>query len=294
MQELIKDSDFELFVISLNLAHEDGLRLCSMLRSNEKTRSVPILMVAEEKDMDRIAQGLEIGAHDYILHPVDRNEMLARTRTQIRRKRFQDRLRANYEASLSMALTDSLTGLYNRRYLEAHLDKMIAKNAESRKGMAILALDLDHFKKINDTHGHGAGDDVLKGFADRVLNKLRSFDLVARVGGEEFIAVLPDVKDHIAMMIAERLRAGIADKKFMINNGTEELRATTSIGGVMVPFDNTEPTSALLERADKALYEAKEYARNCVYFDGVGLIDQSHFVPRQTRSVHGTGSSETE
>src|SRR5690606_15461623 len=122
--EYISQFDFELLIVSLNLKNEDGLRLCSHLRSNEKTRNTPILMVANDDDLDRVAHGLEIGTHDYIMRPLDRNELLARARTQIRRKRFQERLRANYEVSLSMALTDSLTGLYNRRYFEVHMQKL--------------------------------------------------------------------------------------------------------------------------------------------------------------------------
>ncbi len=126
---MAQQNEFDIITVSLNLSGEDGLRLCSHLRSNERTRAVPLLMVGEEGDMKRIAQGLEIGAHDYILRPVDRNELLARVRTQIRRKRYQDRLRSNYETSLSLALTDSLTGLFNRRYLMVHLEKLIKKAA---------------------------------------------------------------------------------------------------------------------------------------------------------------------
>jgi len=113
--ETVKKSgaeSYDLLVISLNLENDDGVRLCSHLRSNEKTRNTPILMIGGEDDLDQIARGLEIGAHDYIVRPVDRNELIARLKTQIRRKRFQERLRSSYEVSLSMALTDTLTGLY--------------------------------------------------------------------------------------------------------------------------------------------------------------------------------------
>ncbi|MCB1551280.1 MAG: response regulator, partial [Alphaproteobacteria bacterium] len=117
--------DFDLIFLSLNLKNEDGARFCAHLRSNERSRSTPIVMLGNDTDLEKIAHCLEIGAHDYILRPLDRNEMLARCRTQIRRKRFQDKLRANYEISLSMALTDALTGLYNRRYFEVHMQKML-------------------------------------------------------------------------------------------------------------------------------------------------------------------------
>jgi two-component system cell cycle response regulator len=268
---LAQQNDFDIITVSLNLAGEDGLRLCSHLRSNERTRAVPLLMVGEEGDMKRIAQGLEIGAHDYILRPVDRNELLARVRTQIRRKRYQDRLRSNYETSLSLALTDSLTGLFNRRYLMVHLEKLIKKNAESHKSMCVLMLDIDHFKKINDTHGHQVGDEVLKVFAERIAQRLRSFDLVARLGGEEFVVVLPDISLDMAMQVAERLRVGIAREPFKTSSPHGPVPVSVSIGATLLEGEDLK-VEAALARADDELYRAKEGGRNRIYFSGTGLI----------------------
>ncbi|MCB1580920.1 MAG: diguanylate cyclase, partial [Alphaproteobacteria bacterium] len=274
--EMISAHDFDLVIISLNLKNEDGLRLCSHLKSNERTRAVPLLMVGGDEDMERIAHGLEIGAHDYILRPVERSELLARVRTQIRRKRFQERLRATYEISLSMALTDSLTGLYNRRYLEVHLDKLLEKNKDSKKSLAVLMLDIDHFKPVNDTYGHKAGDETLKIFAKRIQDNLRSFDLVARLGGEEFVAILPDISERRTYIVAERLRRSIADEPFDVGLESGPINITTSIGGTIVDFEK-HTVEEVLERADKALYEAKEGGRNCVVFEGKGkLIPEEH------------------
>lgn len=266
--------DFDLMIVSLNLRAEDGLRLCSHLRSNERTRSVPILMLATEEDMGRVAHGLEIGAHDYILRPIDRNEILARARSQIRRKRFQDRLRANYEVSLSMALTDSLTGLYNRRYMEVHLQKLLQKNELQNKNLCILLLDIDHFKSINDTHGHAVGDEVLKTFAFRLKDSLRSFDLVTRLGGEEFVAILPDITVELSHLVAERLRRSIAEKPFKCAAGA--ITVTTSIGGTIIEAGN-HSVQSVLDRADKALYEAKSGGRNCTVFEGEGKLDPDKY-----------------
>jgi two-component system cell cycle response regulator len=278
---LAQQNDFDIITVSLNLVGEDGLRLCSHLRSNERTRSVPILMVGEETDMKRVAQGLEIGAHDYILRPVDRNELLARVRTQIRRKRYQDRLRANYEMSLSLALTDSLTGLFNRRYLMVHLDKLLKKNVENNKTLCVLTLDIDHFKKINDTHGHAAGDEVLKVFAERVTQRLRSFDLVARLGGEEFVVILPDVSKDMALQVAERLRLGIAETPFRVSGPAGEIGVTVSIGGALVEAESVT-VEDVLKRSDDELYRAKSGGRNRCYFSGIGLID---LVPDAARKM---------
>ena len=274
--ELVSKHEFDLLIISLNLAGEDGLRLCSHLKSNERTRLTPMIMVGETEDMKRIAHGLEIGAHDYIMRPVDRNELLARVRTQVRRKRFHERLRSTYEISLSMALTDSLTGLYNRRYLEVHLGKLLEKNMESRKALAVLIVDIDHFKHVNDTYGHNVGDEVLKIFATRLKDSLRSFDLVARLGGEEFVAILPDVAEERAHIVGERLRRAICDEPFICSAPGGQITVTTSIGGALIDHGK-HSTPEILERADKALYEAKHGGRNVVVFEGVGKLDPEKF-----------------
>jgi len=277
--DMAQHNDFDIITVSLNLQNEDGLRLCSHLRSNERTRAVPILMVAEEADMKRIAQGLEIGAHDYILRPVDRNELLARVRTQIRRKRYQDRLRSNYEQSLSLALTDSLTGLFNRRYLMVHLEKLLNKNKESNKSLCCLMMDIDHFKKINDTYGHQVGDDVLKVFAERVSQRLRSFDLVARLGGEEFVVVLPDISQDMAFQVAERLRKGICNTKFEVSGPHGPIDVSVSIGAAMITGSQNLKVEDVLKLADDELYRAKEGGRNRVYFMGHGHVQLPERVP---------------
>jgi len=282
--ELSATHDFDVLIISLNMEEEDGLRLCSHLKSNERTRAVPIVMVGEESDMERIAHGLEIGAHDYILRPVDRNELQARVRTQIRRKRFQERLRATYEISLSMALTDALTGLYNRRYLEVHLEKLLQSNKESGKQMGVILIDIDHFKSVNDTHGHNVGDEILKEFAERLKDKLRSFDLVARLGGEEFVAVLPDTTPERAYVIAERLRRSISTEPFPCSIPDGALEITTSLGGAIIdPGDHT--SVEVLERADKCLYEAKESGRNCSVFEGIGKLDPEIYREKDRQKI---------
>lgn len=283
MDHIVK-TDFDLIIISLNLRREDGLRLCSHLRSNEKTRAIPILMIAEEQDLQRIVHGLEIGAHDYIIRPVDRNEFLARCRTQIRRKRFQERLRLNYEMSLSMALMDPLTGLYNRRYLEVHLQKLLHNSGERRKLLGILMLDIDHFKNVNDTHGHNVGDEVLKEYAKRLVDNVRSFDLVARLGGEEFVVLLPDSTEQRSKYIAERLRTEIANKPFKCTTDEGELTITTSVGGTII--EGTENNSIeVLKLADDALYEAKNSGRNCVVFSGVGKLDPQDFTQEERTKI---------
>jgi len=254
------NKEFELIMVSLNLSREDGLRFCSHLRSNEKTRNVPIVMVANDEDMPRVAQGLDMGVQDYIMRPVDRNELLARCRAQLRRRRYQELLRSNYEQSLNMALIDPLTSLYNRRYLGVHLEKLLQKNMASRKCLAVLMFDIDHFKSINDNYGHGVGDAVLKIFAERISNGLRPIDMVARLGGEEFCIVLPMVNLHQGKILAEKIRHSVETSSFKTNQDKVDVKISIGIAQQR----GNESLQSWMKRADEALYEAKENGRNQV------------------------------
>jgi len=186
------EGNYELVVVSLDLANFDGLRLCSQLRSLERTRNVPILAIAESDSNARLVRALEIGVNDYLVRPFDKHEMLARVRTQIRKKRYTERLRDSVQLSIEAAVTDPLTGLYNRRYMETHVGTLVDQAAARNKPLSVLVLDIDYFKSINDTYGHDAGDDVLQDFAIRIRKSIRGIDLACRYGGEEFVVVMPE------------------------------------------------------------------------------------------------------
>ncbi|HUH83306.1 MAG TPA: PleD family two-component system response regulator [Stellaceae bacterium] len=256
------DGTTDLVILSL-AGQQDALRLVAQLRGHEASRLVPILLVADGEDLQRLAKGLDLGANDYIVRPLDRNEITARARTQIRRKRLQDQLQDNYQRSLALALTDGLTGLYNRRYLMAHLDGLMVRAAEGASGPAMLMVDIDFFKRVNDNHGHASGDAVLREVASRIARHVRSFDLVARYGGEEFVVVMPETQLAVAAMVAERLRTVVAAKPIALADGQGEINVTISIG-IAVTRDGGDSAAAMLQRADKALYEAKGRGRNCV------------------------------
>ncbi len=269
--DLVKERDFDMIIVSLNLTSEDGLRLCSYFKSNEKTRSTPLMMITEESDIDKVAQGLEMGAHDYVMRPLDRNEVIARVRSQIRRKRYQEQLRSNYEENLNLAVKDTLTGLFNRRYLMTHFTRLLQNARDNEKDLCVLMFDLDKFKSVNDTYGHNVGDEVLKTFADRVSDKVRSFDLFARMGGEEFIAILPNITQELAIQIADRLRYEVEKDLFPVSTEEGLLKVTTSIGAAIIKAGDASVEEAL-KRADDALYKAKETGRNVVVFDQIGVI----------------------
>lgn len=263
-EELIQLCDPSLDLVILSMAGKvDPLRIVGKLRASETSRLVPILLIGDAEEMPRVAKGLDLGATDYLLRPLDRNELTARVRTQVRRKRLQDRLQENYQKSLSLALTDGLTGLYNRRYLSAHLDGLLSHVAEGADGPALLIFDIDWFKKVNDAHGHAAGDAVLREVAARVSRHVRAFDLVARYGGEEFVVVLPETPLSVAQAVAERLRSVIADRVIALTEPAVQLQVTISVGVAMMR-DGEETANSLLSRADEALYAAKARGRNCV------------------------------
>ena len=274
-QQLGEMADAAVDLVILSLAgRQDALRLVAQLRANEASRLVPILLVADGEDLPRLAKGLDLGANDYIVRPLDKNELTARARTQIRRKRLQDRLQDNYQRSLALALTDSLTGLYNRRYLMAHLEGLMARAAEGAQGPGVLMLDIDYFKRVNDGHGHPAGDTVLREVASRIARHVRGFDLVARYGGEEFVVVMPETQLAVAAMVAERLRNVIASKPIALGDGLGELNITISVG-IAITREGGDSATAILQRADKALYEAKGRGRNCVAGSVVEILPVS-------------------
>ena len=262
MLDLAATGAFDLLIVSLTLQEFDGLRLCSQLRSAEATRQTPILVLVEEGDTPRLVRALDMGVNDYLVRPVDRNELVARCRTQLRRKRYQDYLRERFQKGLELAVTDSLTGIYNRRYMESHLETLVGEGAQAGKPVSLLIFDIDYFKSVNDTHGHAVGDSVLKEFAQRISQNVRGVDLTCRLGGEEFVVVMPDTDLSYALMVAERLRQKVADAPFRVEPSVS-LNITVSIG-IAVTEGPDDTGKALLERADNALYRAKRDGRNRV------------------------------
>jgi two-component system cell cycle response regulator len=243
----------------------DALRVCSQIRTLEQTRSLPLILMAEESDRARVVRGLDLGVNDFIMRPIERNELVARVRTQIRRYRYTVELRQSVTNTMALAVLDELTGLYNRRYFDRHLAIMLGKAHEQGRDMALMLMDIDFFKSVNDTHGHDAGDAVLKEFALRLRRSVRGVDLACRYGGEEFVVLMPDTDLAQAHAIAERVREAVADKGFEAGTGWP-LRVTISLGVALNESDADTPDT-MLKRADMALYRAKREGRNRVVFD---------------------------
>lgn len=257
------EAPYECILISTDFTDFDPLRLCSQLRSLDRTRFVPIMLLADPGEEERVIRGLELGINDYLTRPIDPHELLARLRTQVRRKRYNDQLRASVTQTIEMAVIDGLTGLHNRRYLDSHLQTLFDRAVARRRPLSMMISDLDRFKSINDTYGHDGGDDVLREFAHRLRKNVRGIDLACRFGGEEFVVVMPDTEGAVAEKVAERIRAEIARAPFTIGRDGKTVDVTISVG-VSSLLKGPDTVEDLIKRADIALYEAKNSGRNRV------------------------------
>ena len=253
----------DLVLVNATSTAFDGLRFAAQLRSDEATRSLPILAVVDLDERQRAVKALEIGVNDILARPIDPGELAARVRTQIRRKRYTDYLRANLDHSLELAVTDQLTGLHNRRYMTGQLEALMRRSVAGGEPVAVLMIDIDHFKTVNDSFGHDVGDEVLREFAVRLASNVRAVDLPVRHGGEEFVVVMPDTDLEAARRVAERIRLHVAGSPFRVMNGEELLTVTISIG-VAASSGAGDSSHALVKRADEAVYVAKSQGRNRV------------------------------
>lgn len=256
------EGGYECILVATGPGDFDPLRLCAQLHALEQTRPIPIILIASPGEEKHVLRGLELAAHDYVLRPIVQMELIARIRTQIRRKSYNDRLRSSVARTVEMAITDPLTGVYNRRYLESHLQSQFHRAQARKRPLSIMLIDIDRFKWVNDRLGHAAGDQVLQEVALRLRRNLRGKDLICRFGGEEFIVVMPDTELGDAYKVAERIRSQIADRPFSLTGG-KTLQVTASVGiSGKKPYDDTP--EEMIARADAALYRAKEQGRNRV------------------------------
>lgn len=241
----------------------EGLRLIAEIRSDWRLRSLAIVFLDHSEGASGL-RALEMGASDYLLCPGDLIEFIARLNTQLKRKLYTDAVRHLVDSQMRLSIIDPLTELHNRRYLEHYLPKMLARARGNVQEIAVMMLDLDKFKSLNDMHGHEFGDQVLVEFAGRVKENLRAADLVVRHGGEEFLIIAPNVDIELARNIAERIRSHIEEKPFRAPNGVD-INVTVSIG-VCIAKAGELDFDAVVRRADDALYKAKQEGRNQVSF----------------------------
>lgn len=262
--EQFKGGKFSLVVTDWRMPVMDGVELCQTIRQISPPGYVYIVLLTVKDTKSDIVQGLEAGADDYLTKPFEPNELLARLNVGRRIVEKQLLLKEAGEKSEQMAMTDPLTGLNNRRFLSEHLPKELKRALRYRRPLALIMCDIDHFKKINDTYGHTAGDLVLKTLADCFREQLRTdVDLFVRYGGEEFIIVLPETNVPQAIEVAERLRKIIAAKPVNFQDKTIKITVSFGVSGLDDNCTEVSPDK-LIDRADELLYDCKKEGRNRV------------------------------
>ncbi len=251
----------DLAVINIGCHGFDALRLVAGLGSRDYSRQAPILAVVDPRDRSRLLKALDLGVNDLLPKPFDPLELRVRAKALIRRKRYADYLRDTVVQSMEMAVTDPLTGLNNRRYMMGQLDALFEECKSGSEAISLLMLDIDQFKRVNDTWGHARGDQVLKEVAGRIAACVRTMDLPCRYGGDEFVVVMPATHLSDAAGVAERIRCAVSASPVMVEG--QDIRVSVSVGVSTNEGEEDRPES-LLRRADEALYEAKFSGRNQV------------------------------
>jgi two-component system cell cycle response regulator len=249
----------DVVLLDIEMPVLDGHATLERLKADPDLCDIPVVFLTGRVDTADVVTGLRLGAHDYLRKPFEGSELMARVSAALRTKGLQDQLRSRNAELDRVSRIDMLTGLYNRRHLDEHLRHAISAGRRQQRSVAVLLADIDHFKLVNDDHGHLAGDGVLKEVAGRLLGTLRPEDAIGRWGGEEFIAVLSDTPAEAAMVAAERMRQVIAATPFELEGGLL-IPVTVSIGHT----SGLDDAEILVHRADDALYQAKGAGRNRV------------------------------
>jgi len=264
--KIFKERFFPIVLTDWGMPEMDGLELCRAIRENPGEGYVFIFLITGRDSKKDIIVGLEAGADDYLTKPFDRSELIARLKTALRILKLEKSLKDAYEKIRLLSITDKLTGCYNRTYMDEYLSKEIIRATRYRRPISLVMTDIDHFKRINDSYGHQAGDLILKNFISWIKESLRNdVDWVARYGGEEFLIVLPETGFESAMSSAERLRKGVSES--VTSYDEKDIRITASFG--VVGFEpsaenGTFPYESIIDEADKSLYQAKNEGRNRV------------------------------
>lgn len=253
--------EFHIALVDWMMPHVNGVQLCQTIRQQSADSYLYIILVTGRGQTEDLVTGMEAGADDYLVKPFSSGELRARLRAAERMARLQQQLRDEGKRSAALALTDELTGLPNRRAVLQRLDEEMERTGREGRPLSVILVDLDRFKRVNDGFGHGAGDEVLVEFARRLRSKVRSYDVVARIGGDEFLVLLPGVPQHDAVSIAERLRDAVASAHFGADGGRAH-GVTASFGVALLVAGASE--SGLLADADAALYLAKNNGGNQV------------------------------
>jgi diguanylate cyclase (GGDEF)-like protein len=259
----------DLVFLDLVLPDMDGLEVLRIIKARCDESFTPVILLSARSDLESRVTGLRIGADDFLAKPFAEPEVLARAGAMLRIKSLQDQLRAAKAELERLSVTDALTGLFNRRYFGTRLHQEFQRAQRYSDPVSLLMLDIDHFKKVNDSYGHPFGDVVLKGTAELIRSSVRDPDICARYGGEEFAVILPQTHLAGALVVAERIWRELGLKRYPLDPkdrtpGRGDVRATASIGLAFFPSKDIANPESLVKFADEALYRAKREGRNCI------------------------------
>jgi len=252
----------DLILLDVFMPKVSGFEFLRELRGDPKTSRVPIILISALSDTQHIVEGLELGANDYVTKPIVMPILTARMEALLRSSELVRRLEVQTELLSKLAAFDDLTGVYNRRSMFHHLEAELSRCRRYGRSLGILMVDIDHFKRVNDEHGHLVGDQALRWVATTLQNELRSMDFLCRYGGEEFCAILPETNRPGVARAGERLRAAI--ERTLFKQDEVQLSLSISLGGASWAADESNDIPDLLARADAALLEAKRNGRNQV------------------------------
>jgi len=266
ISRLLSDK-IDLILLDILLPDMTGFDICQRLKETEKNSETPVIVITCLHDLDSKITGVELGADDFLVKPINKQELTARTKALLEKKQQIDKLRAHYETVLNSAIYDWLSGVYNHGYFKRFLDLEIKRSKRQLYPLSLLMIDIDDFKIYNDTFGHSAGDVILKDLAQLLKQSTREIDLVSRYGGDEFAVVLPYTDKQGSARVAKRVAQAIREHDFLRGRGGEIKPLTVSIGAAMFPTD-AFTQEEIIQKADEMLYLAKHRGKNRIYVCG--------------------------
>jgi diguanylate cyclase (GGDEF)-like protein len=263
--------DIYIAILDWQMPKMDGIELCQRIKDASLSHYVYVIFLTGKKDIDSIVEGLETGADDYLPKPFDRRELLSRLKVGLRLIEFEKALREANEKLHTLAITDGLTGISNRRAIFERLRGEISRAGRENSTFCLIMLDIDHFKKVNDTYGHGAGDKVLVEIVNRIKSELRPHDDIGRYGGEEFLVGISKADSKISRVIAEKLRKCICERPFQVEDRKIDVSISLGVVDFMPSRDHdiNDFLEGMIKAADIALYKAKEAGRNRAVYDSI-------------------------
>ncbi len=261
--EVVAQEKINLILLDIMMPNMDGYEVCKVLKENEQTKDIPIIFLTAKADEDSIEKAYDMGGIDYVSKPFKPKELMARIKTVLQLQSLILELKASKEELKLLSSIDPMTQLYNRRYFSKISKHILDLSKREKTKLSLLMIDIDNFKKINDTYGHQVGDDVIISLAKKLEKYTRASDIICRFGGEEFVILLPETSIDGATIISEKIREVISDEVINFSH-KEKLKFTISIGLTQIKNETDMNIDVLINRADKALYDAKNSGKNKV------------------------------